>query len=519
MTVQAVTECQAKGISFEEAFRYQYVISKETLDLPGFKTTVVDGHVIQTGKDLKTCPLTDKSGLVIGCFLGIAADHDGRLINGEPVDALDAKNPDFWKSFVVWLRHVAGRYAVVVTALGETRYYCDAVGMIGACHSAETGRIAASTLLCIDREIRFNPIFDRKEIEKGKATDGLLMTEDEDVKRLNPSFFVRLSDHSQERFWPLSELFEAEEDQYLGIYSEMIDAESKIIAALTDAYPTALAMSGGNDSRILLALSKEARANYRLLYTYVNNYSGRRDAHSAKLVSEAMGCKHEVFLRDKNRDGAHRRYQVEEYRIAAGTIGPCPPEVANGLVNRVPDNFVVFRGHQTNHMRGQYLPNASKEKWLRVPWQIKKMGLLPRPILSLEGAKRFYPVLADVVAGQSENANLRRAEVTFLETLVSSALGKLFLGMTRGFFLSPFNSRKLIELSLSFDTAYRVDNMTTPDLIHIAEPEMSTVPYVWDLPANLADPLDTDLLATKKQDTETRLERLKALAKKEQRIN
>ena len=481
--------------------------------MPGFKSSVIDGYVIQTGKDLNICPLTDKSGRVIGCFIGIAADHDGRLINGDPVAALDAMNSDFWQSFVIWLRHVAGRYAVVVTALGETRYYCDAVGMIGACHSTETGRIATSPLLCIDREIRFNPILDREAIEKGSAIDGLLMTEDEEVKRLNPSFFIRLLDHSQERFWPLSELFEANEDQYFGIYSEMIDAESKIIKALTDAHPTALALSGGNDSRILFALAKKARANFKLVFTNVNNYSGRRDGRSAHLVSEAMGCKHEVFLRNKKRDEAHVRYQVEEFRIAAGTIGPCAIEVANGLVNRVPDNLVVFRGHQTNHMRGQYLQNASKDKWLRVPWQIKMMGLLPRPVLNLRGAKRFYPVFAEIVAKQSDNANLRRAEITFLETLVSSALGRLFSGMTRSFFLSPFNSRKLIELSLSFDTEYRVKNMTTRDLIHIAEPKMSMIPYIWDLPPDLADPPDTDIITKKKEDTEARLERLKALAK------
>jgi hypothetical protein len=518
MTVQAVTECQAKGISFEEAFRYQYVISKQELELPGFATTVVDGHVIQTGKDLNTCALTDKNGKVIGCFLGIAADHQGRVITGAPIAELNSNSPDFWTAFVIWLRHVAGRYAVVVTALGETRYYCDAVGMIGACHNPTNGRIGASVLLCLDRELRFNPLFIRAEIEAGKATDGLLMTEDEEVQRINPSFFVRLSDQSQERFWPLSELFEASEDHYIGIYEEMIGAERNIIKGLTEAYPTALAMSGGNDSRILLALAKEARANFKLLFTNVNNYSGRRDAHSAKLVSEAVGCEHAVFLRDKNRDGAHRRYQVEEYRLAAGTIGPCPPEVANGLINQVPNNMIVFRGHQTNHMRGQYLPNASKAKWMRVPWQIKKMGLLPRPIKDLSGATRFYPVFADIVAMQSENANLRRAEITFIETLISSALGKLFLGMTHNFFLSPFNSRKLIELSLSFDTGYRVDNMTTPDLIHLAEPAMSEVPYVWDLPADLSEPLDEDFLHQKMQDTEIRLKRLKALAKKDPRV-
>lgn len=512
MTVQAVTECQAKGISFEEAFRYQYVISKTAISLPGFKSRVLDGYLIQTGKDLKVCDLIDASGTVIGCFLGVAAGHDGNMIDGHPIATLDAEDPAFWTQFVKWIRHVAGRYAVVVTARGETRYYCDAVGMIGACYSTETGRIASSTLLCIDRELRFNPIFNRDEIENGKAIDGLLMTEDEEVKRLNPSFFIRLSDQSQERFWPLSELFEAREEQYLDVYSEIIAAEQKIIAAITSAHPTTLAMSGGNDSRILLALAGPARENFAVIHTNINNYAGRRDAVCAKMTCEALGLRHATFSRSKSIFPKDLDKVVAQYQIAAGTVGPAPAEVRNGLVMRLPDNLIVMRGHQTNHLRGQYLPSAAKGRWMRVPWQVKRMDLLPRPVADMDAAKRFYPIIEGVVASQSKNANIRRAEITFIETLISTALGKLFNGMTCGFYLSPFNSRRLIELSLSFDTAYRFANMTTQDLIHLAEPSITSVPFIWEMPASLDDTPDPEKLSQKRIDTETRLARLRHLA-------
>ena len=512
MTVQAVTECQAKGISFEETFRYQYVISKTASSLPGFKSRVVDGFLIQSGKDLKVCDLIDGSGAVIGCFLGVAAGHDGALIDGQPIAKLDAGDPAFWKRFAEWIRHVAGRYAVVVTARGETRYYCDAVGMIGACYSSETGRIASSTFLCTDQELRFNPVFNRDEIEAGKAIDGLLMTEDETVKRLNPSFFIRLSDLSQERFWPLTELFEANEEQYLDIYSEIIAAEQNIITAITSAHPTSLAMSGGNDSRVLLALAGPARENFAIIHTNINNYAGRRDAVCAQMTCQALGLRHATFNRSKSIMPTDLDKVIAQYQIAAGTVGPAPAEVRNGLVKRLPDNLVIMRGHQTNHLRGQYLPSAAKGRWMRVPWQVKRMDLLPRPVADMEAAKRFYPIIEGVVASQSKNANIRRAEITFIETLISTALGKLFNGMTHGFYLSPYNSRRLIELSLSFDTAYRFANLTTQDLLHLAEPSITSVPFIWEMPANLDDPPDHEKLAQKRLDIEARIERLRQLA-------
>lgn len=487
MTNEALRQCNAAGLDFAQTFRFHYVVSHANLGLPGFLRRDFAGLVLQTGPGLEVRALRDEAGFPIGHVIGVAVDHAGQVWGEQPLAGVSARSPEFFRTFEECLRFVVGRFAVVVAARTEARFYTDATGTIGAVYSRAHDRISSNPLLCLDRPVEENPLFDHDDIRAGLCAPGLLMTADREVMRMNPSCFLRLSDLTEERFWPRDGLFEAGPADHDGMLDEIVSAGRAVMGRLIRRHPVALSMSGGNDSRVVFALAGPALAGVAQAFSHVNNYAGRRDAAIAARLCGLRGINHEVHDRKTTRLAADALARMAAAaRIAGGLDAPPPAEVANGLVSHIRPGALVLRGHQTNHLRAQYLVSADPRTWDDPAWQIRLMHLTSRADRRRGGTARFLDQFAAIRAGQSDNARLRSAEIMFIETLIPAALGRLFPAMTHNFYLSPYNSRRLIELSLSFDTAMRMANDATMDVLARAMPDVVAVPMTPELDPDLA---------------------------------
>ena len=167
--------------------------------------------------------------------------------------------------------------------------------------------------------------------------------------------------------------------------------------------------------------------------------------------------------------------------------GPVPKEIENGLCLSVREGAIVMRGHQCNILRGQYLKTSNPEDWKKPGWQIQMMRLVGDGQFNADVEERFSPDTMAYYRDLPPNALERATDFIFLETLVPAALGPLFTGQPHAFFLSPFNSRRLVQLFMQPDTAYRRTNGTTHDLILRADPVLFPLPYNYDLPADMVD--------------------------------
>lgn len=489
--MEAFRLCENAKVDFASAFRYQYVASPKPMDVPGFSATTVGGYYIYFGPDLRSRPLIDGSGATFGLVLGIAVDHDGRTAE----DALkaviaNASAATAQEALERYLAKLAGRYAIFVTISGRLLFYCDPVGMIGAVYAAETRRIGSSPTLCIDRPYEDNPRYNIKTIADGKGMYGFDHTRDLHVFRMNANHRLDLVEFVTTRFWPRDDdVFGLEQAEYGSAFDEIIAAERRIIDRITTLGTTVIPLSGGNDSRMILALTAaETRKRVALYYTHINNYSGRRDADLGQKLASRLDLPHEKHdHKTAKTDPAAAALAAKAYAIASGGLGACPAEIANGLYQLLPKDAIILRGHQCNILRAQYVRFADPERWTDPMWHIRWMRLLPSESFGPRQRRKFVPDFMRFYNDIPKSAQARSADFFFFEALVPAALGHVFPGLSHAFYMSPFNSRRLVQLVMGFDTAYRMSNNGTHDLLMRAEPLLCTLPFLADLEADMTE--------------------------------
>lgn len=470
---------------FEHRFRYQYVISRSDESLDGFEERALDGLKIYTGKDLPVREVRDAAGALVGFVLGIAvgmrAEHS----------AADVQLPFrktaklFWDHFEKYLDDAAGRYAFVMQACGQSRLYTDPVGMIGAVFNAEDGYVASSVMLAIKRPLRPHPKYDFDVIRDLGGKLSLFHTADADVRRLNPNHFLDLDTLKTQRFWPRDIRFTPEPDNPTDTYREIIDTARANIGAIAQDYPCSLPLSGGQDSRLLLAFAGEHLGKIDQFYTHINNYATRRDAAIAAELCRVCGV--ELDIHDKRHFVIARRevrLNKHAYELTFGAPATPPREYQNGVINGVPDGNVILRGHQTDLLRAVYVFRPQTE-WRDPDWQIERLLIVPRNAFNKDVADRFRE---DFMAWQSdlpEPAMEKAADFMFLEIYYNSSIGASFPALWRNFYMSPYNSRRLITLSLRFSEARRRASAPVYELIEMMNSDLSKVPFDHEAPASL----------------------------------
>ncbi len=490
MTTEAERQCNKSNVNFGEAFAFQYVIAPESLSIPDFSEIVFEDVVLHIGPELFHTPLFDRNEEVFGYMLGVAADHEGNDPLEKFYEIIDRNDASSIEKFERYLTRLAGRYILIVSIAGELRAYFDPVAMIGAVYCDQTKRLASSPLLTIDRMIEPNVFYSHSKVAKGEGSFGMRDTADAHVKRINPNHVFDLKNFTHKRFWPFEDdVFEADESQYGAIYDEIIEAERNIIKSLAGRYISTMPLSGGNDSRLLFALAgDEGRAEIQEFYTHINNYGNRRDAVVAARICDIKNAPYKLHDRHLWQSDKYARTKAQRiWRIGSGVNSPPPLEVQNGVYQMVHKGSIVMRGHQTNIMRGQYynfrMPHLSSDpewvlKMMRLATHVEDVKYVPSYFYKqLESYREDLPACTKAV----------EADFIFLEALVPAALGVLFHGMNNGFYMSPFNSRRLVQLSMSFSVSHKLSNSATHDIILRAEPELADLPLGNSLPASFEE--------------------------------
>ena len=477
--VEAERLWQLRKTKFQTAFRYQYAISKTNLDISAFQTVTLNGWYIAYGAALPIHYIYDSTGLRIGVILGIAVSNTG-LVQEKLELGLVASDSNFFERFEILLKNFAGRYAIFLSVDKGTRFYCDPVGMIGAVYEKEHQRIASSPLLTIDRPVIPNPLYDHEKMEKLKGKYSLFHTRDAHIRRLNPNYYLNLETFIETRFWPKDEIFDAPRSDYIDIMDEIIATTKFNIEQIADVYPTALPLTGGQDSRLLATMAGGSLSKVDQIYTHVNKWVNTVDADIGARIASELGQDHQIHTKGdqsfSDREVAHFN---QMYSLAIGYPATIPPEFANGNVKNIKSEAVILRGHQTDLLRAVFV-RKRKEKWTDFDWQIERLLILPRNQFDKELADKFRPSFENWYDSLPLNAREKSVDFMFLEIYYSSTVGATFPGLWRNFYLSPYNSRRLIELSLKFDEKFRKQSMPVFCINQLQNPEVASIYYDFD---------------------------------------
>lgn len=466
---------------FRIAFQYQYNISAQEEDIHSFSHHACGKWHVHCGAQLPTHRLKDIQGRDIGLVLGIAVGPLGLLDEKSPFLPLDSTHPQFWKKFEDYIVDVAGRFAFVITRGAATRMYVDPVGMIGAVYNKQDRFVAASPLLALKRPVEQNPKFDPKSIKEDGGKYSLFHTVDRHVTRQMPNHYLDLSTFKEHRFWPKSGNFAEPERSRLSIYSEIEAIAKSNIGAIAAAHTTSMPVSGGQDSRLILSFAKPHLQHIDQVYTHINNYATRIDGAVGKALCEKVDAPHESHDKKHFEMRKWETVQTEQmYDVAVGFPSNAPKEYLNGVIKGVTEGSVILRGHQTDILRAVYV-FAPETQWRDVDWQIERLLIVPRTKFTPDVVDAFEDDFKTWQATLPENAMKKAADFMFLEVYYNSTVGATFPALWRNFYMSPFNSRRLIGLALSIPEKSRRKSEPVFDIIQRSAPELATVPFDFEI--------------------------------------
>ncbi len=478
MANSALNSCKKLNLDFSKIFKWQYLLTKNPDSEMPMVSHSIGEWTVMTGAKLPIAFLEDRAGVLLAIFLGVGVDNIGLIEGTHQVKSLDSNSNTFFNDFETWLKDVAGRYTILVAARGSTRAYTDPVGMNGMVYDQSSHQVASSTLLCLDRQIVDHPSYDHNLVERGDGKYSLFHTRDANVRRCNPNSYINLDDFTEHRFWPKDESFKSSEFDVFEIYDQLITTTQHVIRNINAKYKTALPLSGGQDSRLLAALAGTEIHSFDQVFTHIHNYASRIDATIASEIARYLQLEHSVF--DKRRikfSRAEADLEQQEYQVATGMVMPQNREVTLGLHRSVIEDAVVMRGHQTDLLRAVFIDRLGKKSRKNFRWQMKRLLLVPPREFTDDVYLKFLPEYEAWYDTLPETARQRSVDFMFLEIYYSSTLGASFPALTHNFFMSPFNSRRLIELSLSIDEKYRRNGYAVNDILLQANPALLSIPF------------------------------------------
>ena len=493
--------CLEAGLDFSEVFKWQYAATdRPEVSFP-MDSFEVGTWTVFAGKGLPVARLQDQAGNPIGVLLGIGAGPSG-LVSGRQVLETRSDSASFFQDIEQWVRSLAGRYTLFVTAGATIRVYCDAVVMNGCVYNP------ASPLLCLDRAVSQHPMYPATQVESG-GKFSFFHTSDPDVRRCNPSCYLDLSDLSEHRFWPPDEAFSASAAELTGIYDQLQERTKFIVESVCAAFPVAVPVSGGQDSRLLLALAGSGIRKVDAFFTHIHNYAGRIDATIASDIARRLQVSHQVIDRRKTSTPADViEDTIKGFRIACGYTAQPWREMEAGLLQDVPEGHVVMRGHQTDVLRAVFIDRPGRRPRNNPKWQIRRLKIVPYKQFDEQLYQRFLPLYQSWTEGVPPQARDHLVDLMFLEIYYGSTIGCTFPAVSHAYFMSPFNSRELIELCLKIPEGYRRRSAAVFDCIHRFNPALAEVPYDFEFTAkNGLDTLDKIYdLSRVKEATRPRLE-------------
>lgn len=483
---QAVTVCDDEGLDFAKLFRYQYRIGEKDTPLPGFQVVKHGKWTVQAGPDLSVVPLADKTGRAIGHLMGIAICHDGRELAEVLCSEWDATQPDAVEAFEDHLTRAIGRYVVVADLTDGTLLYQDCSGMLGAVHCKETGVVASSLHLCLDRPAEKSPVFWDVQTDKPIGHVGAHFTEDAGVERLNPNFRFDLDTGPGARFWPReSDNFELSDAEYLDTLDAIIHGVRNFTDRLTRTHPVSLSMSGGYDSRAIYASSdQETRARYAQIFTHINTQINWIDAVIAERVCglDRIGIEfYSAATRSRLRDEDTRTSAARGFQVASGTDQPAPRAILHGTYSGVLEDAIVLRGQHIPILKGLFLNRMHWTSYTNDFLVARAVRLLGQAESPEETQTHLSEAAHRLVESFPDNARPKIADLLFVEMVNGPDLARLFVGHSRAFYMSPYGSREMIRLLACFETGERRSMQPFYHMLFRADPRICNVPFAGEV--------------------------------------
>lgn len=477
MKLEAQNLCERDGIDFNHVFRYQFAASKQNLD--GFMSPPfpLGGWKIYFGSGLPLVNIKDKSGKVVGVVAGICfSDH----VHADSVtlDFLGGSGQGQVEAFSQWVVALGGRYTVFVTIQGKVLVYTDPVGMNGLVYNRADQIVGSSPLVCVTDELQWNDHYNKDDVLSGVSKITLFETSDVRVRRCNPNCYLDLDKFTETRFWPLVPIEPCSQGDIRSILEGIYERANASVAGIVDQHDCLVPVSGGMDSRLMIAMAGSSVGKVKQFFTHIFNYASRIDATIAGNICKRLQLPFVTY--DKRNIELDEAWVEEQRKIVAITTGfsaPLPRETQYGLTKSLPEDHVILRGHQTDIMRAVFLDRIQDKARTNFRWQVKRLLIVPFKKFTDEIFLKFLPQYEEWYESLPAVNEPHSIDLMFLEIYYASTIGVTFPALHHNFYMSPFNSREFIAEAMKLPKEYRKNGHAVFDFLMIQNPTLAEVPF------------------------------------------
>lgn len=473
-TPLAASLCDELGLDFGEAMERQFVIAERLPELPaGWSRTALGPWQVAHCPKLARTAIGPEAGPAVALILGVAVTPGGEVLSGRL-----ARSFAGWREAEAFFEDLAGRFLVLAQFGGETRLYVDPSCGLVPFYDPGTRRIASCVPLALSRPLEDNPWLPLAQYRSAPNQFYLFgETADARVRRMLGNHYLDLGDFSQHRHYPKPDFQFDEGRNNADRLEEMIALLSVQMGALIRGFRCALPITGGGDSRILLATAAEHLGEVAEFYCHVNHYASMLDSIVATSVAEAA----DVPLRIVNVTAP-----VHESRLSAERCAALREMIALRTSFQMRPEDKVIRVHEQAPdaeltLRGGLVEMTRSNKWPKRPAEITpKNGViaLARPLKMPEAyIEAATPAYAEWLDGLPPGARPRAYDFGHAELWMPTMGNTVYNGFSRPNMLNPFNSRRILHLTAELPPFFRKSSRPQRYILRRCMPDLRRIPY------------------------------------------
>jgi hypothetical protein len=482
MTPLAQTMCAENGWTFTETFRHQYLVTpKSEAPVSGWSTAVLGDWRISYCPGLPKTDLTLSNGTLVGIVLGYAISADGMMLDGSHKLPIASRIVHRMAAAETQIAQFAGRYVVLLAIEKDARLYPDPACALGPVYNAARRQAGASTTLVVDRPLIDNPDVPAEDAAGRTAFYRFGHTADAEVRRARSNHYLDLSDFTLHRHWPLPETeLELGDASIADMADDIADKLALNMAALAGRYSTSLPVSGGTDSRLLLAASRDILHQINHFFVYQTNWSTSIDCILAREIAEKLCLSLQVVSRDSPfYDQVLQDHQFDQIRAQRRLRNGLEPDTADPRSIRamelVPQNDLILRGNVGEMTRAL--------RWLRHVFEDPHNSEYALGTISLSRdnvGKQYGFWEKQFLAWKAtlpDSALPRIYDFVHTELWLPHTNSLVYMADTRDFMINPFNDRRLIASTMRVPAFARKRRRLVNKVVRTRMPEIAKVPY------------------------------------------
>jgi hypothetical protein len=453
----------------------QFIIGKNRTRVPeGWSSEKIGAWFLGRHPSLPRIRVLDDDDCVVGWLLGYPIDGKGVLLSEGDVIRVSGLYDCSESSVEQFVYGFGGRFLVALVGVLHPRLYLDPCGLLSVVYCAHQQVVASTpSLIPYDDQTQDRVDLAREMgIPYSNAMYPLGLTPRYNIERLLPNHYLDFSKWKSVRHWPKRPLQNRESvDEAVGAIAAIV---KRNIAAVALKIPTYLHLTGGHDSRMLLACAKDVVDHLEMLTIPFPDDRGFIDVSIARKITRQLHLRHFV---------PHWRKPKQEDL----------------------DKWMFRVGYSVGEARGMQAATTLKQvnpAYAHLYGEAGEVGraYLARELSASEGSKITPELLHScwgVLSTRAPNTALTLAPIRhWLETVPAAdaiQLLDLFLIEQRlgcwggiwpyaesgdtGFITFPICHREIIERMLTLPTQYRRSGALARDVINREWPELLAWPF------------------------------------------